>query len=237
MSEKQTKTNSTLISGILQRLTQVLVLLVVQGAILFISAGNLGWTWGWAFLAIYLTGMLINGFFMLRANPETIAERGRAQLTKSWDKLIGGLWSLFQFLVIPLIAGLDARFGWTLGLSANWNTAGALLFAAGLGLFCWAMIANAYFSTAARIQKDRGQTVCKDGPYRFVRHPGYLGAILQSLGIPPLLGSLWALIPGGIAAGLMLARTVFEDRMLQDELPGYRDYTREVRYRLLPGIW
>jgi len=99
------------------------------------------------------------------------------------------------------------------------------------------MIANAYFSTAVRIQSDRGHTVCSTGPYRFVRHPGYVGYILQALGVPILLGSLWALIPGITAAVCMIMRTSLEDRMLQAELPGYQDYIQKVRYRLVPGIW
>lgn len=88
-----------------------------------------------------------------------------------------------------------------------------------------------------RIQSDRGQTVCRSRPYRFVRHPGYVGFILQSLGTPLLLRSLWALLPGITAAALMIIRTSWEDRMLQAELPGHPDYVQEVRYRLVPGIW
>jgi protein-S-isoprenylcysteine O-methyltransferase Ste14 len=99
------------------------------------------------------------------------------------------------------------------------------------------MITNAYFSTVVRIQTDRGQTVCSTGPYRFVRHPGYVGTILQSFGLPFLLGSLWALIPGITAVGLMIIRTSFEDRTLQSDLPGYREFVQKVRYRLIPGIW
>jgi protein-S-isoprenylcysteine O-methyltransferase Ste14 len=99
------------------------------------------------------------------------------------------------------------------------------------------MIANTYFSTAVRIQSDRGQTVCRTGPYRFVRHPGYVGFILQSFGTPILLGSTWALIPGVAAAAILVIRTSLEDRMLQAELTGYREYVQEVRYRLVPRIW
>ena len=99
------------------------------------------------------------------------------------------------------------------------------------------MLTNAYFSTAVRIQTDRGQTVCRSGPYRFVRHPGYVGAILQSLGIPFLLGSWWALIPGLAAVVFIVIRTALEDRTLQYELVGYWDYAQEVRFRLVPGIW
>jgi protein-S-isoprenylcysteine O-methyltransferase Ste14 len=99
------------------------------------------------------------------------------------------------------------------------------------------MIANAFFSTAVRIQSERGHTVCRSGPYRFVRHPGYVGFILQSLGTPVLLGSWWALIPGVTAVVFMIIRTSWEDRTLQAELPGYRDFVQEVRYRLVPAIW
>ena len=99
------------------------------------------------------------------------------------------------------------------------------------------MVVNAYFSTVARAQPERGQTVCREGPYRIVRHPGYAGAILQSIGSPLLLGSAWALLPALVAAALMAARTAFEDRMLRSVLTGYDDYTREVPRRLVPGVW
>ena len=99
------------------------------------------------------------------------------------------------------------------------------------------MITNAFFSTAVRIQTDRGHTVCRTGPYRLIRHPGYLGTVLQSIAIPILLGSSWALIPGVAAVALMVIRTTIEDRTLQAELAGYHDYAQEVRYRLVPRLW
>jgi protein-S-isoprenylcysteine O-methyltransferase Ste14 len=223
--------------GILIRFGTIAIFLVLQAVILFLAAGRLNWTWAWVFLGICLVSVSINGTIMLRTCPETIAERGRPKETKGWDKVVAALYSLAQFLVLPLVAGLDVRFGWTRELSAAWNIAGAVVLAVGLGLGGWAMIANAYFSTAVRIQSDRGQTVCRTGPYRFVRHPGYVGFILQSLSVSFLLGSLWALIPGLTAAALLIIRTSLEDRMLQAELPGYRDFVQEVRYRLVPGIW
>jgi len=175
--------------------------------------------------------------FMLRTNPETVAERGRPKEMRNWDKVVGGLWSLFQFLLLPVVAGLDVRFGWAPEPSLRWHLAGVFGFSAGLGLFGWAMISNAFFSTVVRIQADRGQTVSRAGPYRYVRHPGYLGAVVQSLAIPLLLGSWWSLIPGIAAAALMVIRTRFEDQVLQVELNGYSDFTKQVRYRLVPRIW
>jgi protein-S-isoprenylcysteine O-methyltransferase Ste14 len=181
--------------------------------------------------------MLINGTILLRKSPETIAERGQPREMKEWDKVIAGVYSFSLFLLLPVVAGFDARFRWTGGLGNSWQIAAAALLAAGLGFAGWAMITNAYFSTVVRIQTDRGHSVCRNGPYRFVRHPGYVGFILQSLATPILLGSAWALLPGGAAALSLVFRTYWEDRTLLLELPGYSEYAREVRYRLVPGAW
>jgi protein-S-isoprenylcysteine O-methyltransferase Ste14 len=232
-----TKSRPNIVTGIQARFAQIAIVFLVQAAILFLAAGTLNWIWAWVFLVIYVVSVLINSLFLMRTSPEIVAERGKPAEMKDWDKTVSGLWGLVQYLLIPLVAGLDVRFGWTGEVSLAWHLAGALVLAAGLGLFSWAMLTNAYFSTAARIQSDRGQTVCRTGPYRFVRHPGYVGAILQSLGIPLLLGSVWTLIPAIAAAVLMIIRTSLEDRLLQAELPGYPDFAREVRYRLIPGIW
>jgi len=223
--------------GILTRFGQLAILIVVQAAILFLAAGRLDWVWAWVFLGIYLVSVSINSAFMISSNPDTIAERGHARETKDWDKLVSGLWSLTQFLILPVVAGLDLRFGWTQNYSAWWHIAGAATLALGLGLFGWALITNAYFSTAVRIQADRGQSVCRSGPYRYVRHPGYAGTVLQSIALAFMLGSWWSLIPAVIAAVLMILRTFLEDRMLQAELPGYQDFIREVPFRLVPGVW
>jgi protein-S-isoprenylcysteine O-methyltransferase Ste14 len=227
----------SLAKGIATRLVSIFFVLGLQAAILFGAAGRLDWAEAWVFLGINLAVILINGIFMLRKNPETIAERGRPKEFKTWDKVVGGLWGVLYYLALPVVAGLDARFGWTRALEPGWNIAGAALFVAGMGLFSWAMITNAFFSTTARIQSDRGQTVCRTGPYRFVRHPGYLGAILQSPGTSILLGSVWSLIPAAAAVVFMIIRTAFEDRMLQNELAGYKEYAKGVVYRLVPGIW
>jgi protein-S-isoprenylcysteine O-methyltransferase Ste14 len=231
------KNQHKMLMGILTRAAEVLVVLLIQAAILLLVSWRFDWLWAWVFLGIYLVTIGINSSFMLRRAPETVAERGSAPLTRRWDQVVSSIWALAQYLLIPGVAALDLRFGWTASFAPGWNIAGAVLFAAGLALFSWAMITNAYFSTAVRIQNDRGHTVCKSGPYRIVRHPGYLGAVLQGLGMPLLLGSWWAFIPGVIAAGSMIARTMLEDRTLQAELPGYSEFTREVKYRLIPGIW
>jgi protein-S-isoprenylcysteine O-methyltransferase Ste14 len=223
--------------GILKRAGTIVIFLVLIAVILFVSAGRLNWTWAWVFLGINIASLLITGPIALRTSPETVAERGELKITHKWDKVISGLYMIAMYIALPLVPGLDLRFGWTQELDLGWHVAGALLLAVGLGLTGWAMVTNAYFSTAARIQSDRGQMVCSSGPYQFVRHPGYTGYILQALGVPILLGSLWGLIPGGAAMLCMIIRASLEDRMLQAELPGYQDYAQRVHYRLVPLIW
>ncbi len=224
-------------AGVLARAGQILFVFILLGLILFLGAGTIHWPAAWVFLVISVVSVAINAIFMLRTSPETVAERGLAKGWHKWDKLISGLWAVFQYLLLPLVAALDQRYDVTGEIGFLWQGMGAMVYALSLALSGWAMISNAYFSTAARIQTDRGQQVCRSGPYRFVRHPGYVGFIVQSPAIAILLGSIWALIPAIVASVLMLIRTIMEDRMLQAELPGYSDYSQEVRYRLLPGVW
>ena len=232
-----TEDHPNVAAGIFKRIGTVAIFMVWIAVILFLAAGRLNWTWAWVYLGICLVSVLITGAITLRTSPETIAERGELKMTKKWDKVVSGLYALAVYFALPLVAGLDVRFGWGRDLSAAWHAAGAVVLVVGLVLSAWAMIANAYFSTAVRIQSDRGHRVCSSGPYRFVRHPGYVGFILQAISVPFLLGALWALIPGITATVLMIIRTSLEDGMLQAELPGYQDYVQKVRYRLVPGIW
>jgi protein-S-isoprenylcysteine O-methyltransferase Ste14 len=224
-------------AGIFKRAVQIAIVFAVQALILFSAAGQLDWVWAWVFLGISLVSVFVNSAILLHTSPETIAERGQSKLTRKWDKIVSGLYSLFLFVLLPLLAGLDTRFAWTGEIGNTWHIVGAAALSVGLGLAGWSMIANAYFSTAVRIQTDRGQTVCRTGPYRFVRHPGYLGFILQSLATAILLGSVYALLLGVLAATALIIRTSLEDRTLQLELPGYREYAQEVRQRLVPGVW
>ena len=156
---------------------------------------------------------------------------------RDWDKVVGGLFGVMYFIVLLLVAGLDARYGWTGEVDLRLHIMGAVGSLVGFSLFSWAMISNAYFSTVARIQDDRGHAVCTVGPYQYVRHPGYIGGILQSLSNPLMFGSIWSFIPGVLAVALLVLRTLLEDRMLHEELVGYPEYASQVRFRLLPGIW
>jgi protein-S-isoprenylcysteine O-methyltransferase Ste14 len=223
--------------GILARGGQILFVFVFLGLVLFLAAGSLHWIAAWVYLGISIVAVLINAILMLRINPETVAERGQAKGWQDWDKWVSGLFALFQYFILPLVAGLDARLHWSGEIGLMWHAIGAALYAIGMAGTSWAMVSNAYFSTAARIQSERGQQVCSSGPYRFIRHPGYTGIILQAVSVAVLLGSVWALIPAVLAASLMIIRTTMEDKMLQTGLPGYMEYTQIVKFRLIPGVW
>jgi protein-S-isoprenylcysteine O-methyltransferase Ste14 len=213
---------------------QVAFTYLVLAAILFFSSGSLNWIWAWAYLGMSFGILAINAVIL---PAELIAERGQpGENVKGWDRLLATLMGL-PTLAVPIVAGLDERFRWSPQLAPLIHLTGLSLFALGQGLFSWAMASNPYFSTAVRIQMDRGHTVATSGPYRYVRHPGYAGFALSSLGTSLGLGSLWAIIPAGVVVCLLVVRTALEDRTLQGELPGYRDYAQRVRYRLFPGIW
>jgi protein-S-isoprenylcysteine O-methyltransferase Ste14 len=218
------------------RIVTVLGTILLFGAILFIAAGRLDWPEAWIFLAIYLAGTLSFGLWVLRHNPDVINERGRVgKNAKSWDKVIRIFYAIC-LLGILVLTGLDARFAWS-SVPLWAKILGGIGFIISLLLAFSAMMANTFLSTFVRIQDDRGHTTVSSGPYRFVRHPMYAGSLFMYWGMPLLLGSWWALIAGGLNMIVLVVRTALEDKTLQAELPGYKEYVKKVHYRLIPGIW
>jgi protein-S-isoprenylcysteine O-methyltransferase Ste14 len=204
---------------------------------LFWSAGRIDWWAAWAGIAIWVAFFAATDILLLRHNPGLIAERLHPPKdAKSWDKTIMSIFRLMTLLRY-ILAGLDQRYGWTVGFPLAAQLAGLVVCLLGYALLAWAMVTNAYFSQIVRIQSERGHTVETAGPYRYVRHPGYLGMILFEPAMSALLASWWAILAGGVCAILLILRTALEDRSLQAELTGYMDYAHKVRYRLLPGVW
>jgi protein-S-isoprenylcysteine O-methyltransferase Ste14 len=233
---KQTNETGTT-RGIVKRAAQLAAMLVLQAALLFITAGRVDWIAAWIFLGVYVGTIVFNTLVLLPEHPDLIAERAQPKANaKNWDKLISSVTGV-AYLLTMIVAGLDVRLGWSSPVALVVLAIGCSLLMLGNALFSWAMASNAFFSTLVRIQDERGHAVASAGPYRWVRHPGYVGWVLMNIGMPLLFGSWWALIPGGLSAGLMVVRTALEDRTLQDELPGYPEYAAQVRYRLLPGVW
>jgi protein-S-isoprenylcysteine O-methyltransferase Ste14 len=212
---------------------------VAYGVILFLAAGTVDWTWGWAQLIVLAAFLVAHPLLLIPINPELLAEREtgfRGEGVKSWDKWIAGL-AAGALLPLWVVAGLDVRFHWTGEVPIAFHVGGLLANILGYALFLWSMVSNAFFSEGVRIQEERGHTVATGGPYRYVRHPGYAGAIVAGLATPFLLGSLWGLIPAVISATLYVVRTGLEDKTLMEELPGYPEYAQQTHCRLLPGLW
>ena len=207
------------------------------GALVFVPAGRLDWAAGWLYVAALIAGLVVSYRFVRARNPELIEHRMRfGKGTKAWDKI--WLW-LFSpvFLSVYVVAGLDTvRFGWSEMPAWLWPP-GLALYAAGTALFTWPMTVNPFFEKTVRIQTERGHRVIDTGPYRYVRHPGYVGFFGWILSVPLLLGSWWAFMPALAAVALVIVRTALEDRTLQEELPGYAEYASRVRFRLVPTVW
>lgn len=206
-------------------------------AILFISAGRIGYWQGLIYVSIGFIMLLLN-YTVLRVDPELLKERSKpAEDTKKWDKAILGL-SFLVTISMYIIAGLDSgRFHWSPGFHWSIYLSGIILTALGQLLFLIAQKQNKFFSSTVRIQTNREHRVCETGLYKMVRHPAYLGSIIQSLGFPLLFGSLWSIIPICVLITLFITRTYLEDKTLQNELDGYREYSSKTRYKIVPYVW
>ena len=199
------------------------------------------WDWweAWVYAIIAILGFAISRVLAARRNPDLLAERARFlqhKDAKPWDKYLSPLVGLGGGL-IPLVAGLDALFDWSPPFSLPVKILALVTILAGYALASYALIENRFFSGMVRIQTDRGHRVVSSGPYRWMRHPGYAGALLTYLATPFWLDSRWTFLPVLFIGIVLIIRTSLEDKVLHAELKGYRHYARRVRYRLLPGVW
>jgi len=215
----------------------LLALPVYFGLFMFLPAGTWAWAKGWLFIGVFLGTVAIVALYLWRVNPEVVIARTRSpQGTKRWDKILLGFFFPAVYAIVPVAALEDGRFQW-LPVPLWVCGLGYVLFLVGMGILTWAEAVNKFFEVTVRIQTERGQKVIDTGPYAVVRHPGYVAGILFCVGIALCLGSVWALIPAGLASFLLILRTRWEDQTLQAELPGYKEYTGRVRYKLVPGLW
>lgn len=211
--------------------------IILIGVVLFAAAGDLAWWPAWTYLAILMVSMLLPLYGPLQFDEGLIEERMKPKPgAKRWDKYFVAFVGLFTMveLVVP---GLDHRSGWTAPKPIPVKLAGVALVVLGTAGLIWAMRTNRFFSAVIRIQNDRGHAVVNQGPYRMVRHPGYSFWSVRTIGVPLLFGSDWAFIAAGLFIAMFVVRTALEDRVLQEELPGYREYAAQVRWRLIKGVW
>jgi len=211
---------------------------VVFYSCFFLAAGRLDIPRAWLLLGIDFLGVVVVSVIFWKLAPELANQRATIQQgTKRWDLVFLVFYFTISLVVFPVVAGLDVgRYQWS-ELPVNFAIAGVILFALCVALGSWAIGVNRFFETSVRIQTDRGHKVITGGPYRFVRHPGYLSIILGALSATFIIGSVYSLIPGGLGIIAVVIRTFLEDRTLQEELDGYRAYASRVRWRLVPGIW
>lgn len=206
-------------------------------SLIFVPAGTFNWPEAWLFFILYI--LIVAGLLMWlkKNNPDLLKERMSVKKdVKSWDKIIIVTYTIF-LMILLIITGLDAvRFRWS-NMPFVLKALGFIGFIPAVVFSLWAMVENTYASDMVRIQENRGHKTCTTGPYRYVRHPMYVGVIILVLCFPLALGSFYAFIPGSIIAILFILRTSLEDKTLKKELPGYKDYAKIVRYKLMPGVW
>jgi len=224
--------------GIVRWLFQIGVFILILAASLFLSAGRLDWAMGWGYVGTFVALQGLNALVLIPTSPDLVAERARrGGKAKGWDRLLAALVAFYGPVSTWVVAGLDLRFGWSPKVPLALEIAALAVAVLGALLTLWAMASNRFFSGVVRIQADRGHAVVSAGPYRIVRHPGYLGGMAFDLATPLALGSLWSFVPAALTVCAIAVRTALEDRTLHDELDGYRAYARRVRHRLLPGVW
>ena len=201
--------------------------------ILFLPAGTFAYPEAWIYLAVLLIPMVFVMIYYIKNAPEFLVRRMRLKEKEGEQKIIVKL-ALIPILLAFILPGIDKRYGWS-------NVPFYIIAAADILVFVSYIFILYVFSEnqfASRIiEVEKGQKVIQSGPYRFVRHPMYLGTILMYIVSPLALGSYWAMIPGLLIIPVMIARIINEEKVLTKELEGYAEYKLKTRYRLIPGIW
>jgi len=224
---------------IVRLISRTLVWLAATAVLLFLPAGTVRWPGAWVMLAELGALAMIVGIWLLRRDAQLLRERLSSVVQReqrTWGKLL-------MCTVVLVWSGWFVLMGLDVGLHGTPQVPNWLQVLGALGIpLCGAMAVltfreNSYASPVVKIQEDRGQMTVMTGPYAFVRHPMYAGAIPYFLGTPLLLGSLWGLVLAPFIIALLGLRAMMEERTLDAELPGYEDYAAQVRYRLIPFVW
>jgi protein-S-isoprenylcysteine O-methyltransferase Ste14 len=219
--------------------TQVLVFVFLIPLLPLLISRHWDWWEAWIFAILNILGFILSRFLAAQRHPDLLAERARImrhENTEPWDRVLAPILSLATVLIL-VAAGLDELLGWSPPFSLPAKAIALVLILAGYWLGSYALIENRFFSGVVRLQPERGQQVVSSGPYRWIRHPGYAGGLLVYLVTPIFLDASWAFIPAAVLAVTLILRTGLEDRLLHEQLEGYRAYAQKVRYRLLPGVW
>ncbi|MDG4874346.1 isoprenylcysteine carboxylmethyltransferase family protein [Mesorhizobium sp. WSM4935] len=217
---------------------QTFVWFGIMGVLLFLSAGTLHWTGAWVYIVVMVGLSLTMGVALARRDPGLMNERLRPPIQKTQtaaDKIVLSI-LLLGIVAWLVLMGLDIRFGWS--AAPVWvQVVGVLVLLAGIWICYLTMLENSFAAPVVKIQDERGQKVITTGPYSYVRHPMYAGAILYFAGTALLLGSWWGLAAVLAFILLLAIRTFIEEKTLRAGLQGYDDYAARVRYKLIPMVW
>jgi len=226
-----------------KKLVVHVIVRIVMGILFFIAflfgtAGTWDWPEAWIFIVIQFTISIAMSIWLFKHDIELMKDRltFMKKSAKGWDKvfMVSTIPLFLAFLIVP---GLDAvRHKWS-SVPLAVKIISFVVIVAGLYLIFRVMKENTYLSRVVEIQEDKGHKVVTTGPYKFVRHPMYVGAMSMFIAIPLALGSVFGLIPGGLMIIAFIIRTSLEDKTLHAELPGYAGYAQKTKYRLFPGIW
>ena len=192
---------------------------------------------GWVFIAVVAASQISIAIILMMRNPELMIERDIRKGKRDLDRILTGVMTLFGPISICIVAGLNNRYGWLLQITFTYQIIGVVLAILGSILPAWAMASNKFFYGVLRIEQEKNHSVCSSGAYQYVRHPGYLGAIIFDLATPLILNSVWAFIPAILTICAIVICTSLEDKALQNGLDGYKNYAQQVRYRLFPAVW
>jgi protein-S-isoprenylcysteine O-methyltransferase Ste14 len=203
---------------------------------LFLPAGTIFWLQGWIYLILMITFSTSFITYLTKKDPELLKARAKTKTTESWDKKIGMIGTPF-FILMYILPGFEAvRFKWS-NLPFYISIIGYIGMIIAVIIFSLVSRENTYLSRVVEIQEERGHKVITTGPYRIVRHPMYFSVIILYISHCLALGSLFALIPCAIIIITIVLRTIHEDKMLHEQLEGYKEYAQKTRYKLIPGIW
>ncbi|RUW71942.1 MULTISPECIES: isoprenylcysteine carboxylmethyltransferase family protein [unclassified Mesorhizobium] len=217
---------------------QTFVWFGLMGAVLFLSAGTLNWPGAWVYLVVMIGLSLTLGMSLARRDPGLMNERLSPPIQKGQPLVDKVLLSTLLVAIFAWLAlmGLDFRFGWS-AVPLWVLVIGGVILLVGLWICYLTMLENSFAAPVVKIQDERGQHVITTGPYSYVRHPMYAGAILYFAGTALLLGSWWGLASVLFFIVLLAIRTFIEEQALRTGLRGYDDYAANVRYRLIPLVW
>jgi len=217
-------------------LLSVVILAAGMGLIIFVTAGTIDFWQAWLYLCVFTIVSLLTTLYLIRNDPELLKRRMRGGPTaeKRGAQRVIMTFTSVAFMGLIVVPAIDRRFGWS-HLPLAIVIVGDFFVAAGFYFIFRVYRENSF--TSATIEVAENQKVISTGPYAIVRHPMYASALLYLAGTPVALGSYWGLLPFVMAIPFLIWRSLDEEKMLSTELPGYTNYQRRVRYRLLPGIW